>query len=201
MSGSKENLADWLHTPVVCEVQSLWACLHDGELLSCKSDLIARSVILEVKVDHLLDDSQAHVKFLLRVEGVTSVRAVVEFPWPGGVSIPEGTTREDESRLINEYWAKWREESISWQVFESTLAVEALEIHEAELARGNNSVTLKLGGFLYGEPFDDHYCTAFIRGSNISASRSDGLTFSLEEFMRLGREFWETLSERPPISD
>ena len=188
-----EQKVDWVHLPADCAAQSLWECLHDGELLSCKSNLIERNVTLEFTVHYLVDDPNSVVRFIFRMEQVTSVRAKVWFRWPGGVSIPEGTTREDECRLIDEYWAKWREESINWQVFESALTVEPLQIYEAELALAENQITLKIGGFLDGEPFDHHYCSVFIHGGSLAASRSDGHPFSLEEFLRMGHEYWESL--------
>lgn len=185
---SDETKVDWVHLPADRISESLWECLHDGELLSCQSNLIERNVTLEF-TDHYLVEPNDDVRFIFKVDQVTSVRAEIWFRWPGGVSIPEGATREEECRLVDEYWGKWREESINWQVFESALSVDPLQIYEAELARAEDKLTLKLGGFLDGEPFDHHYCSVFVRGGSLAVSRSDGRPFSLEEFLRLGHTY------------
>ena len=56
MSESSEKELDWVYLPAGTEVESLWDCLHDGELVSCHSDLINRRVDLEFKVHHLQEE-------------------------------------------------------------------------------------------------------------------------------------------------
>lgn len=157
---------------------SLWDCLHDGELLSSKSNLLEQSVLLEINVYHLLDKAEKEVNFLLKLEGVESVRANVNF-------------REyKESEII------WREESISWREFESSLSTDPLDITDGDLAIDKDKVALQIGGFLDGERFDDLYCAIFLRGKSISAARSDGKDFSLESLIALGRHYWDSFAKR-----
>ena len=52
--------------------------------------------------------------FFLHLNNVRSVRANVNFRWPGEFVVSKGASRDEESRLITEYQAKWREESIGW---------------------------------------------------------------------------------------
>jgi hypothetical protein len=196
MSQSDKQLSDWVNLSADSSVLHLWDCLHDGELLSCRSDLVERRVTLEFRVRHLVHATGDDLRFLLQLENVESVRANVYFRWPGEFFIPEGATREEQGRLIEEYQAKWREESIGWLSFEGSLSTDPLQISEAELARGSEGVTLKLGGHLDGERFHDLYCSVFIRGSQVSASRSDGQPFGLERFVEMGRQYWEEFSQR-----
>lgn len=195
MGQSNKRVLDWINLPVDSSVVYLWDCLHDGELLSCRSELVERRVTLEFRVRHLVDET-SDLRFFLQFHNVESVRANVYFRWPGEFFIPEGATREEQCRLIEEYQAKWREESIGWLSFEGSLSTDPLQISEAELARGNGAVALKLGGHLDGERFHDLYCSVYIRGSEVSASRSDEQPFSLEQFVEMGRQYWEEFSQR-----
>ena len=196
MSQSNNQVSDWINLSGDSSVVHLWDCLHDGELLSCRSELVERRVTLEFRVSHLVDEIGDDLRFFLHLHDVESVRANVYFRWPGEFSIPEGTTRDEECRLIEEYQAKWREESIGWLSFEGSLSTDPLQISEAELARGGGGVALKLGGHLDGERFHDLYCSVFVRGSRVSASRSDEKPFSLEQFVEMGRQYWEEFSRR-----
>lgn len=196
-----EHELDWIYLPAGSEVQSLWESLHDGEILSCKSDLIERTIILECRVEHLLGEEHEDVSFLLKVEEVSSARANVWVRWLGEFRVPEGVSREEESRLIEEYQAKWREESLGWLEFESALANDPLQIREAELARSDGRVTLKVCGYLDGDKFDDQYCAIFLRGRALSASRSDAQEFDFEQFVALGERYWKAFSDRREQED
>ena len=196
MNDDSEKELDWLYLLPGTEVESLWDCLHDGELLSCHSDLINRAVKLEFNVHHLKEKPDDDLRFFLHLNGVHSVRANVDFRWPGEFVESKGASRKEESRLITEYQAKWREESVSWLSFEGSLSTDPLQISEAEMVRSNGKVALKLGGFLDGERFKDLYCRVFLRGTNISASCSDERSFTLEQFVEMGRRYWEEFSQR-----
>jgi hypothetical protein len=184
---------DWTHLPAGSDAESLWDCLHDGELVSCHSDIINRAVTLEIKVHHLQGKSD-DLRFFLHLDNVESVRANGYYRWPGECIVPKGASREEESRIVEEYQAKWREESIGWLSLEGSLSTDPLQIYDAELARSNGKVALRLSGHLDGERFKDLSCSVFLRGIGISASRSDGQPFTLEEFMEMGRRYWEDFS-------
>ena len=196
MTENEEQKADWIYLlPEIKEV-SLWHCLHDGELISCKSNLLERFVTLEIQVDHLIEDEENPICFLLKLEEVTSVRATAHFRWVGGFEEPENASLEERELLIKEYQAKWREESISWSEFEAALATDPLQISNASYVSTNNETTLRLGGFLNGERFDDIFFDIFLRGKRLSAARSDGKDFSLNEFIKLGKAYWESFENK-----
>lgn len=175
---------------------SLWDCLHDGELISCASNLLERFVTLEIEVDHLIKDKQNLTTFLLRLEDVASVRAVGHFRWPGKFEEPENASGADREALLKDYYAKWRSESLSWPEFEAALATDPLRISDACYVSGNDETTLRLGGFMDGDKFDDIYFDVFLSGKSLSASCRDGREFSFENLIALGGEYWEAFAAR-----
>ena len=196
MSENSDQELDWIYLPAGTEVESLWDCLHDGELVACRSDLINRKVDLEIRVHHLQEEPDDDLRFFLHLNNVQSVRANVYFRWPGQFIVPKGVSREEESRMVEEYQAKWREESIGWLSFEGSLSTDPLQISDAEFARSNGKLALKITGHLDGERFKDLYCSVFLSGNSLSASRSDGRPFTLEQFMEMGFRYWEEFSQR-----
>ncbi len=185
----KQN-PDWIYLSKDVKEISLWSCLHDGELISSTSNLLERFVTLSFRVEHLLENEES-VIFSLKLDKVTSVRAIGHFRWVGKFEERENITNEEREKLIKEYWAKWREESLSWSEFESALTTDPFQVREARYAFKNSEITLRLGGFLDGEKFDDIYFDVFLRGKNLSASRSDGKEFNLETFIELGKTYWK----------
>ena len=173
MAEKEDQKPDWIYLPPDTEETSLWLCLHDGELLSCRTSPEDGTVTLEFAVNHLREVGEDDLTFVVKLDSVTSVRAAA------GFSLPEG--------------AGWLEQSLSWPEFEKSLSTDPLQISDAGVATGNSETTLRLGGFLDGEKFDHIYCEVFLRGSSISASRSDGKDFGLEAFIELGRHYWKLL--------
>jgi hypothetical protein len=196
MNEDSEQELDWIYLPPASEVESLWDCLHDGELRSSHSDLINRVVTFEFSVHHLREEPDDDLRFFLHLNNVESVRANVYFRWPGEFVLSEGASREEESRLVKDYQAKFREESLGWLSFEGSLSTDPLQISDAGFCRSNGKVALKLSGHLDGERFNDLYCSVFMRGANLLASRSDGEPFTLEQFMEMGRRYWEEFGQR-----
>jgi hypothetical protein len=192
MGRERGRIADWIFLPKNTRKISLWSCLHDGELISCQSDLLKCFVILEFSVSHLLEDEEKAVTFLLKLGEVESVRAIGHFRWVGEFEEPQNVSPEERQRLIEEYWTKWREESVSWSEFESSLKTDPLKITDASCVTNDTTITLRLGGFLDGEKFDDIYFDVFLRGKTLSAVRSDGKEFSLEQLINLGKEYWNS---------
>ncbi len=189
---SEERIYDWANLPDGTQTFSLWHSLHDGSLLSVTSDLLAGTVTLRFEVDYVRDFHQlpegAH--FFIALEGVQSVRALCSVPWPGEFSIPQGTPREQQSSMVDEYQAKWREESRSWAEFEG-LTDKGLEVMDATLARGANSVALKLEVMVE----NDSYERAYLRGEGITFIVGDRKV-TQEEFLALGEAYWEAFSAR-----
>lgn len=192
MASDEQILVDWANLPGGVPTLSLWDSLHDGDLLEIHSDLLARRVTLRFDVGHIRDFHKLpeDTRLIAVITGVQSVRAVRNVPWPGQFSVPEGSTREQESMLIAEYQAKWREESLSWEKFEQ-LTSDGLEVSNAILARGSASVALRLGVMAA----DRWYLEAFLRG--------DGITFyagehqlTPEEFVAMGEAYWEAFAKR-----
>src|SRR5882724_10841255 len=154
MPEEQPPLVDWTNLPPGAQETSLWAGLHDAQIVSIQSNLLDRSITLNLESDHLLEfhNLPLDMQFLLRLDGVQSARVVHYSIWPGEFSVPAGTAREEESRLISEYQAKWREESFSWSELESAVTIQCeqvIDIMDATLASSaDNSVALRIGGML-----------------------------------------------------
>lgn len=186
-----DTLIDWVNLSPNSEVLSLWICLHDGELIGIKSDLPGQSVVLEFNAFYLPDELTGS----LRLDGVTSVRAY-QYPCPYKSLLTDDLTPAAQ-QVIGEAWAtKWREESMSWQEFEAAMPTDPLDILEADLAKSEGQIALRLGGYLNGEKYDDLMCSIYLRAGSLSALRSDGQDFSLDAFMELGRQWWESFANR-----
>jgi hypothetical protein len=127
-------------------------------------------------------------RFFVFFRGVQSVRVSRSEPWPGEFSVPTGTSREEESRLVSDYQAKWREESQSWTEFE--LKLPGADALDATLVLSDKSAALKLGVMLNDRYYDTH-----IRAESIAFFAGDR-RFTLEEFIALGGAYWEAFSEQ-----
>jgi len=116
--------------------------------------------------------------------------------WPGGCSIADGLSFEEQRKVVAEYQAKWRQESWSWNEFESRITPsgeQVFDISDAALAMSpGRPFALKLCGHLN----DTTYHEAYVRFEALNISGSDGKPFDLEEFQRLGEKYWEAFSIR-----
>lgn len=191
MASDEQPIVDWVNFPESIPTFSLWNALHDGDLLSIKSDLLARTVTLRFDVGYVRDFHRLpeETRFVIVVIGVQSVRALRSVPWPGGCQILPGTPKDQQSVIIAEYHRKWRQESMSWTDFER-LNKDDFEVGNATLGRGPNVAAFQLG-LLAG----DDYVTAYVRG--------EGATFHvgekqvrLEEFVVLGEAYWNAFAKR-----
>ena len=147
---------------------------------------------LETQVKHLTKDEKNPVSFLMKLDEVTSVRAIGHFRWIGKFEMPENISRERQVELVKEYQSKWRDESLSWSEFEDALKTDPLQISDASYVSKNDITTIRFGGMLDGEKFDDIYFEVFLRGKTLSVSRSDGNDFSLEKLIELGKKYWNS---------
>lgn len=192
MAPDEQILVDWANLPDGVPTLSLWCTLHDGDLLEIHSDPLARTVTLRFDVGYLRVFHQLpeDTQLIIVVIGVRSVRAVRSVPWPGQFSVPEGSTREQESMLIAEYHTKWREESLSWGEFEQ-LTTGGLAVSNAILALSAASVALKLGVMVA----DTSYSEAQLCGEGISFYVGDR-QLTPEEFVAMGEAYWEAFEKR-----
>jgi hypothetical protein len=189
---------DWVNLPQGAVIVSLWDCLHDARLVSISSNPLARTVSLSCQIEHLRSFHQLPdgVQFVLKLEGVQSARVVRSVIWPGGCSVPDGVSREEESRIIAEYQAKWREESASWNDFETAVNREdgdVFYISNATLATSQEGIlAIRVGGQLGTGPHNNYaaFHEFFVRAARLEISTSDGKRMKLEDFLRLGGTYW-----------
>ncbi len=183
---------DWTHLPRGLRAQSLWDALHDGVVTAMRTDQLARTAEIEIDVDHLREYANFPLgtRFVLRFEGVASVRATQFTFWPGGHDSLEGKPREEQDRIVQEYWRRGRTDSFT--VSDAQSAVVGGDISDAEVivAQGQAAVRLQ--------------CTSppgatvglVVRAERVRATRSDGVAFSLEDLRRLGKSYWTAFGEQ-----
>lgn len=192
LNPDEKRVVDWVNLPHNVDAISLWVTLHDGEILSVRSDLFARTVTFSFDVPyvrefhHLPED----VRFVLTLTTVESVRSARNVQWPGEFSIPKDASGEEQSRLVAEYQAKWREESQSWSDFE--LQAPGAEVSDATIALAHHAAALKLGVMLP----NDHYVEAVVRGGDISFTVGNSQV-TCDEFVRLGGLYWRAFGSKP----
>jgi hypothetical protein len=143
-------LIDWVHLPIDTKVEPLWECLHDADLILINSDLLKRSLILNFHIPYInsFHKFSDDMLFQFLFECVTSVRVVHFSIWPGKFVLPSNISREQESKLINEYQSKWREESIDWNDFEKEInsTKNKLLIKDVNLALNDKQHSFKSYG-------------------------------------------------------
>ncbi|UWZ84054.1 hypothetical protein [Occallatibacter riparius] len=192
MGADERPILDWVNLPEGADELSLWSTLHDGDLAAIESDLLARTLTLRFDVSYVRDFHKLSEEtlFVVTVSGVQSVRSFSNIPWPGGCSIPSGTSYEQQQAITVEYQRKWREQSLSWAEFER-LTDTGLEVSSATLARRSDCASLHLGLLVGG----DSYVEAYVRG--------DAITFSIgerqltpEEFVELGEAYWDAFAKK-----
>lgn len=191
-------IVDSLNLPPAARPVSLWESLHDAQVVSIRSNLLDRTMVVSCEIEHLrefykLDD---RFRFILRLKGVQSARVIRYTIWPGGCSIPDGLSIEDQQRIVEEYQAKWREESGSWTDFESGITRENEQVfdisHAAITASSDGPVALKIDGRLNYVTYHEVY----LRFEKLRITGSDGRQFGLEEFLRMGEAYWIARSRR-----
>jgi hypothetical protein len=172
--------------------------LHDASLVGVRSDLLARTLVLEFEIHYLQDFHKLPdgLRFQLRFEGIQSVRVLRYSVWPGAFSVPPGVSRAEESRLVKEYWAKWREESVGWSDFEAAFSADAdtsLEVSDATLVESQAGTT---AFWLAGHLDDKHYHQVYVRAERVDALRSDNEPLGMALFKTMGEQYWEAFAQR-----
>ena len=191
-------IADWTNLHHGALTEYLDVSLHDAEIVSIRSDLLERTVSIHCDVEHLREFHGLPEGFqlILGLEGVQSARVFRYSIWPGEFSVPPGVSREEESRLVLEYQAKWREESFSWTEFEKAITRECrqvLDIADAALATSKESVALRMRGHLNYTVYHE----VFLRAEKLTILGSNGRIFGVKEFQEFGKAYWEAFSRRP----
>ena len=191
-AGEERDIPDWLNLPSGSHPLALWDSLHDAEVVSIRSNLLQRTIELDVENKHLsgFHKLREGFRFLFHLEGVESVRVLRYAIWPGEFSVPSGSSREEERRLIEEYQSKWRQESASWNEFESTITVgngQIFCIHDAAIVIPNDAIiALKPCGQLNHSKYHE----IFLRAEKLRILGNDASRYSLDEFRRLGEIYW-----------
>lgn len=193
---------DWVNLPQGTDSISLWDSLHDAHVVSIRSNLLDRTLVLFFEIEHLrrFHHLPEGFQFIVCLEGVQSARVLHHAIWPGDFSVPSGVSRDEESRLVKEYQAKWREESASWNEFETSIAREIKQIFnisDAELVATQEAlIVLRLNGHLTAATNHATYHEVFLRAERLNFSGSDGKTVNLDDFRKLGGSYWEAFSIR-----
>jgi len=182
---------DWTNLPWGLRAQTLWDALHDGAVTAMRADELARTAEVEIDLEHLRDHAKLppETRFVLRFEGVASVRATRFFFWPGGHDPLEGKTREEQDRIVQEYWRRGRTDSIA--VSDAQGAVVGSEISDAEVISAGGQVAIRVVCISQGAPIE-----LFLRSERMRVARTDGATFSLEDLRRLGKSYWTEFGKR-----
>ena len=188
---------DWMNLPGGTPKESLWESLHDAELLSIQSNLLERTMVLTFYSFYLpkFHNLPLDLKFLFKLHGVQAARIVSWEIWPGPEPDLAGVSYDESERLVSEYHTKWRQESYSWSEFETRIGGEKNppEISDAVLA-GNDEIGIAIS---FGVKMDDgDYFQAYLRASELTVLRSDGEPINLEDFKKLGHEYWEDFAAR-----
>ncbi|HEV3482069.1 MAG TPA: hypothetical protein VGR97_07045 [Candidatus Acidoferrales bacterium] len=197
---NEDSPVDWLSLPATASAVSLWDSLHDAQVVSIRSNLLERVMDLSCEIEHLnkFHKLEEGFQFVLHLDCVQSARVLRYAIWPGGCSIPNGLSIDEQRKIVAEYQAKWREESASWNEFESRITREdeqVFDISDAALAMSpRGEFALKLCGHLNYATYHQVY----LRFEALKISGSDGKQFELQEFQRLGEEYWEAFSNRAP---
>ena len=198
MTEEQSPLVDWTNLPPNVQEISLWAGLHDAQIVSIQSNLLDRTITLHLESDHLLEfhNLPLDMQFLLRLDGVQSARVVHYSIWPGEFSVPAGASREEESRLIAEYQSKWREESFSWTELEGAVTTECkqvIDIMDATLAASaDNSIALRIGGMLNYAKWHE----LFLRAERLTVTRGDGQDLGIDGLQKMGQAYWDACKQR-----
>jgi hypothetical protein len=134
--------------------------------------------------------------FVFRLDGVQSARVVKYSIWPGSFSVPPGVSKEEQERLVAEYQAKWREETLSWGDLEKTMTAEnkqVIDISDAALAtEKDGGVALRINGLLNYTMYHE----LFLRAAKLTISRTDAGEITVAELLALGQGYWDALERQ-----
>lgn len=197
MPEEQNEIVDWLNLPPGANAVSLWAGLHDAQIISIQSSLLDRTVTLTLEIEHLRIFYQLplDMQFVIRFDGVQSARVLRYSVWPGTFAVPPAVSREEEARLIAEYQSKWRQESLGWSELENAVTTahkQVIDISDATLATGPGSVAFRtVGLFNYTT-----YHEVFLRAERLTISRTDAGELPIEELLKMGEAYWDAFERQ-----
>jgi hypothetical protein len=194
----QSRILDWVNLPPGISSVSLWDGLHEAQIISMQSNLLERTVTLNLEIENLRIFYQwpLDVQFVFRLGGVQSARVLKYSVWPGPFSLPPGVSKEEQERLVAEYQAKWREESLNWSDLEKAMTAEhnqVIDIADATLAtEKNGAVALRISGLLNYTAYHE----LFLRAEKLTISRTDAGELTVAELLKLGESYWDALEQQ-----
>jgi hypothetical protein len=187
---------DWVNLPAGLEPELLWDSMHDAKLSSMRSNLLERAITIAVSECSFLEFHKLPLDLSIELElsNVQAARVVSWTIWPGPKPDLTGVSYKESNRLVAEYRAKWREQSVSWTDFEERIATETkpIVVIDAELARSEGSGVAFRSAVMTK---DGDYFEMFLRAAQLSVARSDGEAFDLEALKNLGATYWRDRSK------
>jgi len=191
------RILDWVNLPERISSASLWEGLHEAQIISIQSNLLERTVTLHMEIENLRVFHQwpLDMQFVFRLDGVQSARVMKYSIWPGPFAVPPGVSKEEQERMVAEYQAKWREESLSWSDLENAVTAEhqqVIDISDANLATEKDGVVaLRIIGLLNYTAYHE----IFLRAEELTISRTDAGEVSIAELLKLGEAYWDALEK------
>ncbi len=198
MPEEQSRILDWVNLPHGISSVSLWDGLHEAQIISIQSNLLERTVTLNVEIENLRIFYQwpLDMQFVFRLDRVQSARVVKYSIWPGPFTVPPGVSKEEQERLVAEYQAKWREESLNWSDLEKAMTAEhkqVIDIADATLAtEKNGAVALRISGLLNYTAYHE----LFLRAEKLTISRTDAGEIAVAELLKLGDAYWDALERQ-----
>ena len=187
---------DFKKLPEGTEVIDLWYTLHDAELKSVMSSITARTVTLELSVA-VRPDETANTNFTLQFQEVNAVRVQThqnyEPKFGGRAESPEMTYAE-EDQLWKDHWSKGRWTSKDWSSFEKEVkerlhAKYTFYLQEAQLFQNENGIIMRI-------TLEDDTSEVIIDAKSFSITDGVGKSFTLTEFVEMGKAFWDRMRQR-----
>lgn len=176
---------------------SLWVSLHDGKLCAIESNLLERTLRMEIETGYINDFHQLGegTRFILMFDHVESVQATTFVSWPG--ELPDFTDMPimEQIAIMDDYRSKAHEESIDWNALQSKFPTNKLDISDATLTENENNQTLELQGLLQGDYIDDQWIHLYLRFQSMTVRHSSRRSYSLLEFLELGRSYWCSMNK------
>jgi hypothetical protein len=198
MPEEQSRIVDWANLPPGISGVSLWDGLHEAQIISIQSNLLERTVTLNLEIENLRIFYQwpLDIQFVFRLDGVQSARVLKYSIWPGPFTVPPGVSKEERERLVAEYQAKWREESLSWTDLEKAMTAEhkqVIDISDATLAtEKGGAVALRVSGLLNYTAYHE----LFLRAEKLTISRTDAGEIAVAELLKLGEAYWDALERQ-----
>jgi hypothetical protein len=198
MAEDASTICDWMNLPHGIEEVSLWAALHDAQIVSIQSDLLQRTITFHLESGHLLEFHKLppDLQFHLRLSGVQSARVHHYAVWPGAFSVPRGVSRQEKVQQVTDYQSKWREESLSWSELESAITTkcqQVIDIVDATLATfPDSSVALRISGLLN---YTEHR-ELFLRAEGLALSKGAGQELGIAGLTKMGEEYWDAFERQ-----